>query len=874
MERSDAGTPPDRNWARTGLVLCSLLVVIAAAVVLPAFGTDGVTGSPIEEILPGESAGRTPGESRFGGSGSGLGALNPGESTGVGGDVGLDSETFATTDTKLHFTVESTRSTYWRTGAYDRYTGSGWERTGDATPFDGTIEYEGSDGERIDWEIEFQQRATAVPTAWRPTVIDGVDDPQLTAQRSIRTETPIDAGDTVEGVSYTPQRNPGILRTADTDYPAEIEEQYTQLPGDTPARLERFTADLTRDDETPYEKAVTIENWLEESKEYDLGVSERSDQIATSFVFEMEAGYCEYFATAMVSMLRSQDVPARYVVGYSSGQQVGEDTYEVRSMNAHAWVEVYFEDIGWVRFDPTPAEERLAVQEAALESSGQQIDPGEIRPPENLNPGTGDVDSSGFETTLNQTALPGEPVEVSVTYDSFPIIQETVYFNGEPVGETDSDGTVVGIVPDADELRISIGEEARFPASTAVMDDGESTDEQVQASGGASASSVSVGQADDDRSDTHPIERTASIAVSGDPTPGETITVTATAGDLLLDGATIRVDGERIGQTGENGQIDVRLPDEPGSVTVAAKRGLVSGDRTIEIPELTLAVERGWLPAMATGTVTVRAQVGDEPAAGVPVEMDGEQITTTGADGTATVRLPLTSETGLAVVAAGQTEQVVLGGLLWRLGATICFVLVAITTPLVALLQRGYGPGEITHLLLRLPGKLAATGRTAVVAVATNGEIYLGRVSGGIRRLFSGVIAVLRGERSLAGTLSSGAAWFAGGWRRIAGGLATLRPGSRPKSIETESRLTVQQAWRQFLDELDVGRVETRTPGELASYAVEEEGLPEEPVLALRDTFREVEYGSRPPTDRLDRVQDAIDQIQRANDSIAAEGER
>jgi hypothetical protein len=122
--------------------------------------------------------------------------------------------------------------------------------------------------------------------------------------------------------------------------------------------------------------------------------------------------------------------------------------------------------------------------------------------------------------------------------------------------------------------------------------------------------------------------------------------------------------------------------------------------------------------------------------------------------------------------------------------------------------------------------------------------------------------------------LAGVAVWLAGGWRGLARRLASLRPGNRTASTATESRPTVQDAWRQFLDELDVGRVETRTPGELASYAVEEEGLPEEPVLALRDTFREVEYGSRPPTDRLDRIQDAIDQIQRANDSVSAEGEQ
>jgi len=55
----------------------------------------------------------------------------------------------------------------------------------------------------------------------------------------------------------------------------------------------------------------------------------------------------------MVAMLRSQGIPARYAVGYSTGEQVEDGRYEVRGMNAHAWVEVYFPDVrlGPVRAD-------------------------------------------------------------------------------------------------------------------------------------------------------------------------------------------------------------------------------------------------------------------------------------------------------------------------------------------------------------------------------------------------------------------------------------------------------------------------------------------------------------------------------------------
>jgi hypothetical protein len=74
--------------------------------------------------------------------------------------------------------------------------------------------------------------------------------------------------------------------------------------------------------------------------------------------------------------------------------------------------------------------------------------------------------------------------------------------------------------------------------------------------------------------------------------------------------------------------------------------------------------------------------------------------------------------------------------------------------------------------------------------------------------------------------------------------------------------LTVREAWSRFLDAVSANTAVTRTPGELARHAIEEDGLPEQPVTELRDTFRAVEYGHRSPSDRLDRVQEAIEQIE------------
>ncbi|MFB6151211.1 MAG: DUF4129 domain-containing transglutaminase family protein, partial [Haloarculaceae archaeon] len=90
------------------------------------------------------------------------------------------------------------------------------------------------------------------------------------------------------------------------------------------------------------------------------------------FLFEMDAGYCTYYATTMVTMLRTQDIPARFVVGYTPGERVDRDEWVVRGYNAHAWVEVYFPDVGWVRFDPTPAQPRRAAEQEELAQAREQ----------------------------------------------------------------------------------------------------------------------------------------------------------------------------------------------------------------------------------------------------------------------------------------------------------------------------------------------------------------------------------------------------------------------------------------------------------------------------------------------------------------------
>jgi hypothetical protein len=100
-------------------------------------------------------------------------------------------------------------------------------------------------------------------------------------------------------------------------------------------------------------------------------------------------------------------------------------------------------------------------------------------------------------------------------------------------------------------------------------------------------------------------------------------------------------------------------------------------------------------------------------------------------------------------------------------------------------------------------------------------------------------------------------------------------PSQRPADTdgaEQEPRLTVREAWTQLLRQVSVRRPRTKTPGELAEHAVESDGLPAEPVVTLRDSFREVEYGSRSASDRVERVQRAVEQLEQARADERADG--
>ena len=114
---------------------------------------------------------------------------------------------------------------------------------------------------------------------------------------------------------------------------------------------------ITKNRDTPYGKAVAIQAWFTRPGhfKYTLKVPQTQSAAALiNFLTKTKAGYCQQFAFAMAVLARLAGIPARVVVGYTQGSFTGNDNWQVKTSDAHAWPELFFPTVGWLRFEPTP----------------------------------------------------------------------------------------------------------------------------------------------------------------------------------------------------------------------------------------------------------------------------------------------------------------------------------------------------------------------------------------------------------------------------------------------------------------------------------------------------------------------------------------
>ncbi len=143
-----------------------------------------------------------------------------------------------------------------------------------------------------------------------------------------------------------------------TDLPPAMRRAYLSLPSELSPRILRLARRIAPTDQSPdgYSKTVRIQEYLSDAGRFRYTL--RMDptpgvEPVEDFLFNLRKGHCEYFASAMVLLLRSLGVPARLVNGFrvTEWNPIG-GYYVVRQSDAHSWVEAYLRPHGWRTFDP------------------------------------------------------------------------------------------------------------------------------------------------------------------------------------------------------------------------------------------------------------------------------------------------------------------------------------------------------------------------------------------------------------------------------------------------------------------------------------------------------------------------------------------
>jgi len=172
-----------------------------------------------------------------------------------------------------------------------------------------------------------------------------------------------------EAYSVVPVYSEDGLRDSSLDYPDWIIEKYLQLPETVPDRVINLAYELTSQELTAYDKLVAIEQYLRTFPyTLDLPIRTANLDIADYFLFDLQRGYCDYYASSMVVLARAAGIPARLAVGYVGGTYDEEnDYYVITADQAHSWVEAYFPEYGWVTFEPTAGRAAIQRQTEAID---------------------------------------------------------------------------------------------------------------------------------------------------------------------------------------------------------------------------------------------------------------------------------------------------------------------------------------------------------------------------------------------------------------------------------------------------------------------------------------------------------------------------
>ncbi len=135
-----------------------------------------------------------------------------------------------------------------------------------------------------------------------------------------------------------------------------LRNQYTKVPKSLPAVVAETARKVTAGSTSHYEQAVKLQDYFAVTGgfQYDTQVDVGTGRDAIAKFLKDKQGFCVHFSFAMAAMARTLGIPARVAVGFAPGTPEADGTVSVGLKDAHAWPELYFEGVGWTRFEPTP----------------------------------------------------------------------------------------------------------------------------------------------------------------------------------------------------------------------------------------------------------------------------------------------------------------------------------------------------------------------------------------------------------------------------------------------------------------------------------------------------------------------------------------
>jgi len=320
-------------------------------------------------------------------------ALNSSEHTARGLSFGrtlAPRGSFDLADTPV-LQVQASGPLYLRATTADRYTGQAITSSETSTTqFDANTDLLAQDalpqGRGI-LQVQIKVLASRTSVAFAPdaplrfsqsTQVDTRGDPNDLA--TVRLDAPVMQNQAYIVVSAISTATLQQLRAAGEVYPDWVRQRYLQLPRTVSRRTLDLAHTATSGATSAYDKAATLETYLRDNFTYSTHVASvpPEQDWVDYFLFDSKQGYCDYFATTMVVLLRAEGVPARVASGFAPGDfDSATGISVVRENHAHTWVEAYFPGYGWITFEPSairPIPTRIEEAPTALPAAAQASD--------------------------------------------------------------------------------------------------------------------------------------------------------------------------------------------------------------------------------------------------------------------------------------------------------------------------------------------------------------------------------------------------------------------------------------------------------------------------------------------------------------------